>query len=170
MAATGHEILCGSVDGTIRVYDIRAGRLCIDDFRVPIGSVYFSNDSSFILVSCLDSCIRLVEKSTGDVLNEYRGHTNQVYRLASCLDPTDSFIVSGSEDHRLCFWDIMAPNSNLKVDDSCCTSSGIAASERAHGGVVMALAFSPMGNLLLSGGADSKIKLWQVKQSDTENS
>ncbi len=38
--------------------------------QVAVGSIKVSNDSNCILSSCLDSCLRLLEKSTGCVLAE----------------------------------------------------------------------------------------------------
>ena len=40
---------------------------CID----PIMSVWFTRDGQGLLVSCLDSSIRLIDKDTGELLQEY---------------------------------------------------------------------------------------------------
>jgi len=40
-------------------------------FIEPITSVCISHDSNCVLVSCLDGKLRLMERATGEMLNEY---------------------------------------------------------------------------------------------------
>ncbi len=37
----------------------------------------------------------------------YSGHKNSDYKLDSCLSHDDAYVVSGSEDGRVCFWDLV---------------------------------------------------------------
>ena len=37
----------------------------------------------------------------------YKGHSNSDYKLDSCLSHDDAHVVSGSEDGRVCFWDLV---------------------------------------------------------------
>ena len=37
----------------------------------------------------------------------YKGHKNSDYKLDSSLSHDDAYIVSGSEDGRICFWDLV---------------------------------------------------------------
>eukprot|EP00301_Raphidiophrys_heterophryoidea_P027515 c9692_g1_i2.p1 GENE.c9692_g1_i2~~c9692_g1_i2.p1 ORF type:complete len:177 (-),score=26.91 c9692_g1_i2:564-1094(-) len=67
----GYEILAGSVDGKVRCYDVRAGKLRTDDVGGSIVNVRFSHDRNCILVGTLDDSIRLLDKSTGELLAEY---------------------------------------------------------------------------------------------------
>jgi len=64
---TTHEVLTGSVDGRVRRYDIRAGRLATDYLGEPVTSVCFSHDRNCILASTLDSTIRW-----GDLCGSHR--------------------------------------------------------------------------------------------------
>lgn len=95
------EIISGSVDGGLRCYDVRQGQLVTDQLLQPIGSVSVSNDGQCLLVATLDSQIRLLEHSDGSELTSYTGHTNKRVKVQSALDPTDSFVASGSEDAQL---------------------------------------------------------------------
>ena len=64
-------------------------------------SVYqWTNDESrcYAQVSCVANTIKLFDKSSGELLSEYSGHTNREYRLDCCLDHTDKFVLSGSEN------------------------------------------------------------------------
>jgi len=47
------------------------GSLVVDSLGEPVTSVAFSQDSQCVLVSTLDNTIRLMDKATGELLNEY---------------------------------------------------------------------------------------------------
>jgi hypothetical protein len=103
-----HEILTGSVDGHVRCYDIRMGRLRVDFIGEPVTCVSFSRDGKCVLASSLDNTIRLLDKETGELLADYSGHKSQDFKVDCCLSHNDAFVVSGSEDGRLCFWDLVS--------------------------------------------------------------
>jgi mitogen-activated protein kinase organizer 1 len=73
VAASGHEILGGSVDGTLRRFDIRVGRAYCDDVRHPVTSAVFTGDGLCLLAACLDSTLRLIDKATGAGLGHGQG-------------------------------------------------------------------------------------------------
>lgn len=37
----------------------------------------------------------------------YKGHGNAEYKIDSCLTHDDAHVVSGSEDGKICFWDLV---------------------------------------------------------------
>ncbi|RVX17185.1 WD repeat domain-containing protein 83 [Vitis vinifera] len=119
---TKSEIIAGSVDGTVRTFDIRIGRELSDDLGQPVNCISMSNDANCILASCLDSTLRLLDRSTGELLQEYKGHTCKSYKMDCCLTNTDAHVTSGSEDGFIFFWDL--------VDAS------VVSSFRAHASVV----------------------------------
>ena len=58
-----------SVDGFVRQYDIRMGRLIRDNFAAPVTSIALSNDGQCLLTSTLNSTIRVLDKPTGELLS-----------------------------------------------------------------------------------------------------
>ncbi len=40
----------------------------------------------------------------------YRGHVNKQYKIESCLTNSDAYVVSGSEDKTIRFWDLVEVN------------------------------------------------------------
>ncbi|KAL9042000.1 MAG: hypothetical protein Q9214_003919, partial [Letrouitia sp. 1 TL-2023] len=135
LVVSGHEVVTGSVDGRLRVYDLRKGVVSMDvidrtcththththhismsrgnsppsDVNCavePITSVQQTRDGSAVLVSSLDSTIRLMDKSNGQLLQSYKGHTNKEFRIRSCLGLNDGVVISGSEDGRIYVWDM----------------------------------------------------------------
>ncbi|KAF4097810.1 hypothetical protein G5714_021818 [Onychostoma macrolepis] len=78
-----HELLTGSVDGRVRRYDLRMGQLNVDFIGSPITCVCFSRDGQCTLSSSLDSTVRLLDKSSGEMLGE---HTHsELFRRWPCL-------------------------------------------------------------------------------------
>ena len=65
-----HPSLESSVDGKVRNYDIRMGKLHADCIGQPVTSVSFTRDGQCVLTSTLDDTIRLLDKDTGELLNE----------------------------------------------------------------------------------------------------
>ena len=53
-----HEIVAGSVDGTVRRFDLRMGRVYSDDLHNPVTSIAMSHDGQCVLAACLDSTLR----------------------------------------------------------------------------------------------------------------
>ncbi|CAO1605928.1 hypothetical protein XANCAGTX0491_009431 [Xanthoria calcicola] len=103
----GYEIVTGSVDGKLRLYDLRMGMMYADTIGHPITSVQQTDDGNAVLVSTLDSFIRLMDKSNGQILQSYKGHINTEYRIRSCLGLADSIVISGSEEGKIYVWDLL---------------------------------------------------------------
>ncbi|OVA00249.1 WD40 repeat [Macleaya cordata] len=118
---TKTEIIAGCVDGTVRTFDIRLGREISDNLGQPVNCISMSNDGNCILASCLDSTLRLLDRTSGELLQEYKGHTCKSYKMDCCLTNTDAHVIGGSEDGFIYFWDL--------VDASVISSS------RAHASV-----------------------------------
>ncbi|KAL9594439.1 MAG: hypothetical protein Q9219_007032 [cf. Caloplaca sp. 3 TL-2023] len=103
----GYEIVAGSVDGNMRLYDLRMGMVYADMIGHSITSVQQTSDGNAVLVSTLDSVIRLMDKSNGQMLQSYKGHVNSDYRIRSCLGFADSTVISGSEDGIIYVWELL---------------------------------------------------------------
>ncbi|KAM0803290.1 WD40-repeat-containing domain protein [Usnea florida] len=145
----GHEIVTGSVDGRVRVYDLRMGMMFVDVIGQSITSVQQTRDRNGVLISTLDSTIRLMDKANGQLLQNYRGHTNKNYRIRSCLGMADSVVISGSEDGKLYAWDLLGG----KVIESF----------EAHGGKVSsAVACNGVKKEWASAGVDGTVSIWTM--------
>ncbi|EGG15851.1 WD40 repeat-containing protein [Cavenderia fasciculata] len=113
-----YELLSSSVDGSIRVYDIRNSKVIIDQLHHPLSSIYITHDGKCLLTCTMNSTISLLEKKTGDVLNEFKGHKNNSYKVNSKTLYDDSLVVSGSEDNQVYLWDIVEGTIFAKLDHS----------------------------------------------------
>lgn len=147
----GHEVVTGSVDGRMRIYDLRMGMILVDVIGQPITSVQQTRDGNAVLVSTLDSTIRLMDKGNGQLLQSYRGHTNKDYRIRSCLGMADSVVISGSEDGKLYAWDMLEGKVMEKLE--------------AHGGKVpSAVACNGAKKEWASAGVDGTVSVWAMPE------
>ncbi|KAG5136648.1 hypothetical protein JHK82_021379 [Glycine max] len=145
---TKTEIIGGSVDGTVRTFDIRIGRETSDNLGQPVNCVSMSNDGNCILAGCLDSTLRLLDRSTGELLQEYKGHTNKSYKLDCCLTNTDAHVTGVSEDGFIYFWDL--------VDAS------VVSRFKAHTSVVTSVSYHPKENCMVTSSVDGTIRVWKT--------
>ncbi|KAI5290496.1 hypothetical protein KEM54_001359 [Ascosphaera aggregata] len=92
-------IVSGSYDGRARNYDLRIGRATTDILCVTGGgavtSVRCSDDGQAVLASCLDSKIRLLDRSNGNVLRGFGGSSSSATSVIS-LDVADDNATTSS--------------------------------------------------------------------------
>jgi mitogen-activated protein kinase organizer 1 len=143
----GSQIFSSSVDGCMRIYDVRMATRSTDHIASAITSLSLSNDSNCILLSCMDSTVRLFDKSTGELLNKYKSHVNEVYKVESCMSNTDAHVVSGSEDHCIYFWNLVEGN--------------VIHTLRGHSRPVISVSYHPKETCLLSASVDGTVKCWK---------
>ena len=152
MVINEHLIIAASIDGRIRSYDVRMGKLVTDHVMQSLTCISQSFDKNCLLLSCLDDKLRLFDTSNGELLNEYVGHTNNKYKIASCFTPDDSHIITGSEDHKLYIFDMV----EAKIVH--CLSS--------HKSAVCAVAHSSSSACMVSGSTDGVLKVWEDKLNE----
>lgn len=106
------------------------------------------NDS--LLVSSLDSTLRLFDKSDGKLLQSYKDseYINDNYRVTSTLALKDHYILSGSENGRILVWDHLSGKIMHKL------RHGIANDGNNKKNVVSAVAFNEARKEWCSAGGD----------------
>lgn len=141
------QIITVSVDGNVRTYDIRNGSLTTDCIGQPLTSLSVSHDGNCYLLSCLDNTLRLIDRNTGELLNDYTGHVNSDYKISSCFSCDDAFVCSGSEDSLVYVWDLVEAKVIGKL--------------RGHLKPVTSVAYHPKAHQLVSSSSDSTIRIWK---------
>ncbi len=111
----GYEVVSGSVDGRVRSYDIRMGRVTVDTMAGAVTSLQVSRDGKLLLVGSLDGKLRLIDRSNGACLRaisdqgQEAGYKNENLRLKSCFAMNEAMVLSGSEaDGRVLGWDVVS--------------------------------------------------------------
>ena len=144
------ELMASSVDGAVRRYDLRQQLLLTETLSVPVTCAAYSNDMNCILCSCLDNTLRLIDRETGDILNEYQGHVNSQYRLECLFSADDSRVIAGSEEGSILVWDMVDGNVILN--------------EQKHTKAVMSLSYHPTVDRLASSSSDGSVIIWSFAE------
>jgi mitogen-activated protein kinase organizer 1 len=113
MTRLGTVFYAGSVDGRVRGYDFRMGRVTVDVLSWPVTSLCCTRGGDAILVGTLDSTLRLLDTGTGKLLQTFSGNdermlSNEKYRLKSTLAMNDTVALCGTEDGRVLGWDVLS--------------------------------------------------------------
>ncbi|XP_075217561.1 WD repeat domain-containing protein 83 isoform X2 [Lycorma delicatula] len=154
LQVSDEEILTGSLDCKIRRYDIRKGEIVEDFVGDPVTCVNFTRDGQCALVSTTNNLIRLFDKTTGELLNEFVGHKTDDLYIESGVGNNDNHVVSGSVDGSVWWWDLI----QAKV-----TSKLLHDSKRP----VHSISIHPLQSYLMS-ASGATIKLWGKPDEGTE--
>jgi len=154
----GPEVLVGSVDGRVRGYDVRMGRCLVDVVGAPVTSIMSTRTNDAVLVGSLDSTLRLLEKSSGRLLQAFKSpeFENKNYRLRSKLFENDSMVLSGSEDGRIFAWDTV----NAKVIHQLWHDEGMKNSEASKRKVISSVKVCPTRREWCSAAGDGTVAVW----------
>ncbi|KNG47737.1 mitogen-activated protein kinase organizer 1 [Stemphylium lycopersici] len=159
------EIVAASVDGRVRSYDLRSGMCQVDVIGPPCTSIAVSNKGTEVLLSSLDSSVRLMDRVNGELLKSYKddAFVNTELRVRSTLGLNDSVVVSGS-DHGMVFaWDMLEGTCLHRFKHSDMREvRGAVSSTQARGkkDVVSAVAFCQTRREWCSGGGDGNVVVW----------
>jgi mitogen-activated protein kinase organizer 1 len=129
LARTDNAILTASVDGAVRIYDLRKGCIQTDAISSdPITCLSVNGDGRMYLVSCLEAShnnnkrqqynhhqhqplahgvVRLIDIESGKLFREYRGHQHQSLKVEAQFAADGRQIATGSEDGAILHWDLL---------------------------------------------------------------
>jgi mitogen-activated protein kinase organizer 1 len=146
------EIVTSSIDGKLRTYDVRRGLMNEDDLGKNVALTCFAHTSDNLcgVVSCLNGAIHVTERSTSTLLNTcFGGHTAGKYSLECQVTSDDQFVVSGSEDGSVVFYDF--------------ASGRVAQTLEGHGRATCTVAVHPSrenSSVVVSGSYDGNAVVW----------
>jgi WD40 repeat protein len=142
----GTQVLSGSRDRTLRLWDRATGQLVrtFQGHTDEVVAVAVSPDGTQVLSGSRDRTLRLWDRFTGQLVHTFEGHISPLTSVAFSPDGTQ--VISG--DHR----------SDLRLWDRA--TGQLVRMFNTHLRGIHALAFSPDGTQVLSGGADYTLRLW----------
>ena len=97
------SLISGSLDGIIRSYDLRMGKLTEDLVGHPVTSVAPSPTSpkDTLLVSAMDGRLRIFDRANGGVLQTFSGHATGETRTKAVWGYGEGLVLTGDEDGKL---------------------------------------------------------------------
>lgn len=142
----GGRFATASADMTARIWDAHTGLPLTP--AMPHTAVVtwaaFSTDGRTLATACYDGSVRLWDTATGVLLQALPGHTGEVNQVS--FNISGDRLASVSDDKQGRLWDM----ANAKQ---------VALLE--HGDQANCLAFSPHGNLLVTGCKEGIARLWE---------
>ena len=145
--ADAHSLVGGCVDGRVKEFDVRQGRVVVDDLGDPVTSV--DATERYILAACMGSNIKLLDRADGRLLQSFSGHRHEHTKLTAVLTTDEQRVLSCSEDGYLCVWETLGGDGSLyKV--------------QAHRGEVTCVAVCQVGESVASCGLDGLVLVFSL--------
>lgn len=150
-SANGQILVSGTYSYEIKVWDTTNG-ICLKTFRMPgewCWDMALRPDGNVLAVSSGDNNIHLWNVHTGELLNTLVGEEH--YALGLAYSPTGQFLAT-SRMNLVQIWDL---------------DSGHCIQTLSSEAWIWSVAFHPQESLLVTGGDDGSVKLWDLKQGQS---
>jgi len=147
IVVTSNTIHTSCVDGRLRSYDLRVGKLTTDMVGHPLTSLTLTEDQNCLLTSAMNGEVKLFDKASGQQLKTYDGHIHKDMMVQCGLTHHDNQVFSTSEDGAVYFWDLITAK---KVH--CLQASD-------H--VVTRIQYHPKQVLMFTAEVTGKITVWR---------
>ena len=145
----GHYFVSGGHDKTARLWvsdHIRQQRVFAGHDQ-DVDCVCFHPNSAYVFTASCDHTVRMWAVTTGNAVRMFTGHSGKITSLACSRD--GKLLASGDDQGAILVWDL-APGRLLKR-------------MRGHGkGGIWSLSWSVESNVIVSGGADNTVRVWDV--------
>ncbi|KAH8682982.1 WD40-repeat-containing domain protein [Tricladium varicosporioides] len=157
-------VAAGSLDKSVRVWDASSGYLVErlegpDGHKDSVYSVAFAPNGKDLVSGSLDKTIKMWElvaprgghpsnaPKGGRCIRTFEGHKDFVLSVA--LTPDGAWVLSGSKDRGVQFWDPRTGNTQLML--------------QGHKNSVISVAPSPSGGSFATGSGDMRARIWSYK-------
>lgn len=151
----GHAFATASNDGTIQVWSIDGEQIlqiAPGDF---VNDVVFSPDGRLLASANSDKVARIWDASTGEQLQELRGHAGSIASLEFTPDGQMIITASGFDDRAARHTDYTARLWDISTGTEQRTFRG-------HEGYIQDVAVSPDGNWMVTASMDSTARTWDI--------
>ena len=89
----------------------------------PVTAVAPSQDNQTYLATTLDAHARLMDMSTGKMLNDFKGHASASYRIRACFGHGEASVLCGDEEGKVWAWDLVDVRFSFAFQVSCCADA-----------------------------------------------
>ncbi|KAG2051614.1 WD40 repeat-like protein [Suillus hirtellus] len=160
----GQRIMTCSLDGSLRVWNLKSGKQIEDDWcdgETGVRTIALSPDGKKVVSGSVDGGVRLWDIDTGKVTGRWTGHTGGVKSV--CWSRDGQRVLSASLDGTARQWDVENGETILTPI-------------KAAGHCLFAVVYSPDMTLFATGGAErpwdntgdnkSAIRIWNAKTGE----
>ncbi|KIK37469.1 hypothetical protein CY34DRAFT_43057, partial [Suillus luteus UH-Slu-Lm8-n1] len=163
----GQRIITCSLDGSLRVWNVKSGKQIEKDWRngdSPVWSIALSPDGKKVVSGSGNGAVRLWDIDTCKVVKKWKGHTRAV--MSFCWSRDGRRVLSGSWDGTARQWEVESGETMPEPIENI-----LASIETGHE-YVFAVVYSPDTTLIATGGRDGPIseepiecsvKIWDAK-------
>ncbi len=154
LAHDAQRLYSSGDDMTLRVWDLESGELLNTwgPFDTETDTCSISPGFQRAVLGCDDGYIRIFDTAGGELIKEIKAHSSGIKKVSvappGCVNSGD--ILSAAYDQQLIVWDAHTLKEKARLEHSPTTW------ERS-------LAWSPDGNLILSGTFSGTVQAWSVK-------
>jgi WD40 repeat protein len=150
MSSDGRFLATGGTDSTVRLWQVADEKqLWVGKHLNLVWSVAFSPDNLSVFSGSADSAIRIWDVATGECLRTLHNSFDDIHSIA--LSPSgDCFIVGDTTKQ---YTDL------LDIKTGSCLKTFKGHTKKC----LWAVAFSPDGSSIATGGADTTIKVWDIE-------
>ncbi len=151
----GSRLAAAGGDGRVRVFEAQSGKLIGDvtAHKGPVHAVAFSLDGALLASGDSKGLVLVSNAETPSKSLEVKeADGGAVLCIAFCQDPERPLLAWGNRE------------GLIQVVDT--TGQGKIRTLRRHKGAVNSLAFHRRGNLLVSGGLDTRVRLWNLNSDE----
>jgi hypothetical protein len=145
MLVIGENLISGSADNTIRIWDGTTGlSRTLAGHTDSVDSLLFANGMLFS--GSHDTTIRMWDINTGECVRTFNGHTSEIYSLVVA----EGKLISASDDGTVKVWNIQTGICERTLD--------------GHTAPVPSLAY--VGGKLFSASLDGTIRVWNIQTGE----
>lgn len=157
----GKMIATGSHDRTVILWNATSGEpvRTLEGYPSSVQTLSFSPDGKFIAAGGADDSIYIWDVSSGAIKKMLKGHKSSVESIA--YSPDGRTIVSGSRDRSIIIWNLETAQPS-KTIGFVKKRRGEPDTGMSHTAAVNAIAISPDGRTMSSGGADRSLIVWDL--------
>jgi WD40 repeat protein/tetratricopeptide (TPR) repeat protein len=159
----GQTIASASTDKTIKIWKTDGTLLRTIEQQAPINWLSFSRDGKIIAVASDDGTVKLWSsdgKLIATLWHSENRKPSKVYTVS--FSPDGTLLASAGEDTTVKIWNIAALTHPGTQKKSTQANGELLATLRGHSKWVFGVSFSPDGQTLASGSADTTVKLWSL--------
>lgn len=145
--ATGDQIISGSLDGTVRVWDVATATETLEvELNTAVNAIALSDDGATVAAALATGEIVLLDVATGEISATLQAHTGAVNSVAFGVD--DTVLVSGGDDAAVYVWSIADETALVELT--------------GHTDRVTDVAISTNDVVIATVGVDNFVRLWAV--------